>query len=139
MPKAMKKSAQEQSSPHSEGHESVDTVEASSSDQDQDPDYHFVLQSLQMVFILCSCHILRDLKVNWTVDDRLYQRFLKWHLKCKTILDCKLENLPTNQKCQKVIAWSVDFGMDLYVSWNIPKEDLTLDAIWAKFKEFSKP
>ena len=66
-------------------------------------------------------------------------RFLKWHLKCKTILDCELANLPTKQKCQKVIAWSGDFGMDLYVSWNIPKEDLTLDAIWAKFEEFSKP
>ena len=29
--------------------------------------------------------------------------------------------------------------MDIYVSWNIPKEDLTLDAIWTKFEEFSKP
>ena len=29
--------------------------------------------------------------------------------------------------------------MDWYVSWNIPKEDLTLDAIWTKFEEFSKP
>ena len=66
-------------------------------------------------------------------------RFLKWCLKCETILDCELANLPTKQKCQKVIAWSGDFGMDLYVSWNIPKEDLTLDAIWTKFEEFSKP
>ena len=29
--------------------------------------------------------------------------------------------------------------MDLYVSWSIPKEELTLHAMWAKFKEFSKP
>ena len=29
--------------------------------------------------------------------------------------------------------------MDLYVSWIIPREELTLDAIWAKFKEFLKP
>ena len=29
--------------------------------------------------------------------------------------------------------------MDLYVSWSISKEELTLDAIWAKFEEFSKP
>ena len=28
--------------------------------------------------------------------------------------------------------------MDFYVSWSIPKEELTLDAIWAKFEEFSK-
>ena len=78
-------------------------------------------------------------QMNWTVNDGLYHRFLKWHLKCKTILDYELANLPTKQKCQKVITWSGDFGMDLYVSWNIPKEDLTLDAIWTKFEEFSKP
>ena len=77
--------------------------------------------------------------MNWTVNDGLYHRFLKWHLECKTILDCKLANLPTKQKCQKVIAWSGNFGMDLYVSWNIPKEDLTLDVIWTKLEEFSKP
>ena len=29
--------------------------------------------------------------------------------------------------------------MDLYVSWNIPKDALTLDAIWNKFEQFSKP
>ena len=29
--------------------------------------------------------------------------------------------------------------MDLYASWSIPKEELTLDAIWTKFEEFSKP
>ena len=29
--------------------------------------------------------------------------------------------------------------MDLYVSWNIPKDALTLDTIWNKFEEFSKP
>ena len=56
-------------------------------------------------------------------------------MKCETILDCELTNLPAKQKCQKVI----DFGMDLYVSWSIPKEELTLDAIWAKFEEFLKP
>ena len=65
--------------------------------------------------------------------------FLNGVLKCETILDCELANLPAKQKCQKVIAWSGDFGMDLYVSWSIPKEELTLDAIWAKFEEFSKP
>ena len=29
--------------------------------------------------------------------------------------------------------------MDLYVSWSLPKEELTLDTIWAKLEEFSKP
>ena len=29
--------------------------------------------------------------------------------------------------------------MDLYVSWSLPKEELTLDMIWVRFEEFSKP
>ena len=48
-------------------------------------------------------------------------------------------HLPEKQKCQKVIAWSGDFGMDLYVSWSLPKEGLTLDMIWVRFEEFLKP
>ena len=78
-------------------------------------------------------------KINWTVDNRLYHRFLKWHLKCETILDCELANLPEKQKCQKVIAWSDDFSMDVYISWSLPKEELTLDTTWVRFEEFLKP
>ena len=77
--------------------------------------------------------------MNWIMDNGLYHRFLKWHLKCKTILDCELANLPEKQKCQKVIAWSGDFCMDLYISWSLPKEELTLDTIWVRFEEFLKP
>ena len=31
--------------------------------------------------------------MDWTVNDNLYHRFLKWHLKCKNILECKLAAL----------------------------------------------
>ena len=54
--------------------------------------------------------------MNWTMDDGLYHRFLKWCLKCETILEGELAALPEKQKCQKVIVWLGDFGMDLYVS-----------------------
>ena len=118
---------------------STDSGEASDSDHNPDPDVFFCpvvppnqVPAMYMPYIEGS-------KMNWTVDDGLYHRFLKWQLKCETILDCELANLPTKQKCQKIIAWSGDFSMDLYVSWNIPKEDLTLDMIWDKFEEFSKP
>ena len=138
MPKAMKKSSWEQSPPPSEEHESIDD-QAEISDQDQDPDVSFhpavPLPSVPTMFM----PYIEGPKMNWTVDDGLYHRFLKWHLKCETILDCELANLPNKQKCQKVIAWSGDFGMDLYVSWSIPKEELMLDVIWTKFEEFSKP
>ena len=140
MPKAVKKSSQEQSPPPSEDHESVDTqAEVSGSDQDQDLDvsFHPAVPSPSVPTMFMP--YIEGPKMNWTVDDGFYHRFLKWHLKCKTNLDCELANLPAKQKCQKVIVWSGDFGMDLYVSWSITKEELTLDAIWAKFKEFSKP
>ena len=140
MPKATKKSSREQSPPPSEEEESVDTqAETSGSEQDQDPEvsFHPAVPSPNVPTMFMP--YIEGPKMNWTVDDGLYHRFLKWHLKCKTILDCELANLPAKQKCQKVIAWSGDFGMDLYVSWSIPKEELMLDAIWAKFKEFSKP
>ena len=29
--------------------------------------------------------------------------------------------------------------MDLYVSWSLPKQELTLDTIWVRFEEFFKP
>ena len=38
--------------------------------------------------------------MDWTVNDGLYHRFLKWHLKCKNILECKLVALP---ECKKVL------------------------------------
>ena len=72
--------------------------------------------------------------MDWTVNDYLYHRFLKWYLKCKNILECKLAALPECQQCRKVIAWSGDCGMDHYVSWNLPSNELTLDTIWGKYE-----
>ena len=77
--------------------------------------------------------------MDWTVNDNLYHRFLKWHLKCKNILECKLVALPEHQKCKKVIAWSGNCSMDQYVSWNLPSSKLTLDIIWEKYEEYCKP
>ena len=78
-------------------------------------------------------------KMDWTVNNGLYHGFLKWHLKCENILECKLAALPECQQCKKVIAWSGDFGMDQYLSWGLPTDQLTLDTIWEIFEEFCKP
>ena len=67
--------------------------------------------------------------MDWMVNDYLYHRFLKWHLKCENILEWELAALPECQKCKKVIAWSRDCRMDQYVSWNLSSTELTLDAI----------
>ena len=78
-------------------------------------------------------------KMDWTVNEWLYHRFLKWCLKCENILECKLAALPESQQCKKVIAWLGDFGMDQYVSWGLLTDQLTLDTIWGRFEEFCKP
>ena len=71
-----------------------------------------------------------DPSMDWTVNDNLYNRFLKWKLKCKNILKCKLAMLPEARKCKKIVAWSGDFGLDQYISWNLSHENLTLEVIW---------
>ena len=145
MPKATNKSSPEQSPPPSEVQEPIDNqAETSSSDPELDSAISF-----HPAFPLhCAFHhkvpamfmpYIEGPKMNWTMDDGLYHRFLKWHLKRETILECELAALPEKQKCQKVIAWLGDFGMDLYVSWSLPKEEVTLDTIWDRSEEFSKP
>ena len=78
-------------------------------------------------------------KMDWTVNDSLYHRFQKWKIKCKNILDCELAMLSEARKCKKVVAWSGDFGIDQYVSWCFPPEDLCLEVTGNKFEEFCKP
>ena len=40
-------------------------------------------------------------KIDWTVNDGLYHRFLKWKLKCENILDCELAVLPESKNARK--------------------------------------
>ena len=77
-------------------------------------------------------------KMDWTVNDGLYHRFLKWKLKCENILFCELAMVPESKKCKKVVAWSGDFGMDQYVSWCLSTNELNLDTIWSKYEDFCK-
>ena len=67
--------------------------------------------------------------MDWMVNDNLYNRFLKWKLKCKNILECELAMLSETRICKTIVAWSSDFGLDQYISWNLPSEDLTLEVI----------
>ena len=43
------------------------------------------------------------------------------------------------ESAKKIIAWSGDFGLDQYISWNLSNEELYLDTIWQKYEEFCKP
>ena len=75
--------------------------------------------------------------MDWTVNDNLYNRFLKWKLKCENSLECELAMLSETRKCKKIGAWSGDFGLDQYISWNLSYEDLSLEVIWKNMRNFS--
>ena len=108
--------------------------ELSISEQEPDPEVSFHQFRPPHQSQACSCHTWKVPKMDWTVDDRLYHRFLNLN-----ILECELAALPQWQQCKKVIDWSRDFGMDQYVSLCLPAEELNLETIRGKFEEFFKP
>ena len=61
--------------------------------QDSDKDQEVTIKSPQQVPISMYIPYIESPKMNWTVDDGLYNRFVKWKLKCENILDCKLAML----------------------------------------------
>ena len=140
MPKATKSSAQveAQASSKQEANK-TSQEELTSSDHETDPEVTFNPPRQPQVVPSIFLPYIEGPKMDWTVNDGLYHRFLKWHLKCENILECELAALPERQQCKKVIAWSGDFSMDQYVSWGLPTDQLTLEIIWAKFEEFCKP
>ena len=145
-----KSSAQRSRSPSQSEEEVIESNEelpSSEHEEDHEVSYHphHVLQTppnpAEQPRVLAGMHMpyIEGPCMDWTINDNLYHRFLKWHLKCKNILECKLVALLEHQQCKKVIAWSGDCGMDQYVSWNLPSNGLTLDVIWGKYEEYCKP
>ena len=106
--------------------------ESTSADQESDAEVSFHAIRLQ-----APAHFppnmfmpyIEGLCMDWTVNDGLYHRFLKWRLKCENILECEFAALPECQKCKIVVAWIGNFKMDQFVSWSLPKEDLSWDTI----------
>ena len=100
---------------------------------------HFINLDQPNQFQACSCHTLKVPRWTgqWTMGFTIGFQSGAW--KCENILECELAALPEWQWCKKVIAWSRDFGMDQYVSWCFPAEELNVDTIWGKFEELCKP
>ena len=54
--------------------------------------------------------------MNWSVDDGLYNRFIKWKIRCENILDCELAMLSEARKCKKLLH-----GQEILVWTNISR------------------
>ena len=118
--------------------EETSDQEETSSDQEQEIDQEVTFNPPKG-FPSMFMPYIEGPKMDWNVNDGLYSRFVKWELKCKNILECELAMLVEKRKYKKVIAWSRDFEIDQYVSWNLTNKELALDVIWKKFVEFCKP
>ena len=95
MPKATRSSAQ--GATPEPTHEEMTTSgqdEHSSSDQEPDPEIIFHPSRQPQPVPSMVMPYIEGPKMDWTVNDGLYHRFLKWHLKCENILECKLAALP---------------------------------------------
>ena len=89
--------------------ESSTHKKSSSSDQEQDPEV-FSQPSQSPVVPNTFMPYVEGPKMDWTVKDGPFHRFLKWHLKCENILEGELVMLPEKRQCKKVIAWSGDLS-----------------------------
>ena len=63
-------------------------------DQEPDPDISFHPSRAQQAILNMFMPYIEGPKIDWTVNDALYHRFLKWCLKCENILECELAALP---------------------------------------------
>ena len=95
--------------------EETGELEETSSDQEQDVEKKVTISPPETFPSMFTPYI-EGPKMDWHVNDNLYNRLLKWKLKCENILECELAKLAETRKCKKVIAWSGDFGIDQYVS-----------------------
>ena len=141
MPKAARKSHHVNTTSENESQANSNLSHESSSDDEvvlQSPQFKpsaSQVQAMQQMYM----PDIEGPKMDWTVNDSLYHRFLKQKIKCENILHCELAMLSEARKCKKVVAWSDDFGIDQYVSWCLPKDELCLEMIWNKYEEFCKP
>ena len=115
MPRTTKPATASTSAAEKVQDESSTHEESSSSDQEQDPEV-FIQPSQAQILPNMFMLYIEGPKMDWTLNDVLYHRFLNWPLKCENILECELAMLPEKRECKKVFIQSGDFGMDQYVS-----------------------
>ena len=109
MQKAAKKSSHE---PPVHLPEEDDTLESQEDgpSSEQEPDAEVSLHPAQAPYAAYSAPqvvpsmfmpYIEGPHMDWTVNDGIYHRFLKWHLKCENILECELAALHEKQASGK--------------------------------------
>ena len=77
--------------------------------------------------------------MNCIVVDSLYARFQTWKIKCENILETELASLPDARKCQILLRWLDDQGLEIYQVWCLQSSEVSKDILWYKFEDLCKP
>ena len=117
--------------------ETVNPEEGTSYEQESDTEQEVFIRPPQAQTSMYVPY-MEGPKMNWPVDDSLYNRFIKWEIKYENILECELAMLSEAKKCKKVVAWSGDFGIDQYISWDLAPEEICLEMKREKLTDCHK-
>ena len=116
--------------------------EGASSDQESDADVSFHTfrpQAPPQFPLNMFMPYIEAPHMDWTVNDGLYHRFLKWRLKCENILECKFPALHECQKCKKFVDWSGSMRLTSMCPGPCPRKT----SAWTQFgntvKNFASP
>ena len=116
--------------------------ESASSDQESDADvsFHTIRQQAPTPFPPnMFMPYIEGPHMDWTVNDGLYHRFLKWRLKCKNILECEFAALPECQKCKKVVAWVWNLRWTSMCPGTCPRKTSAWTQFGNALKNFASP
>ena len=79
---------------------------------------------------------IEGLKMDWTVNDTLYHRFLKWELKYKNILECEHTALPNVKNVRMLSLGLVTLEWISMYPGGYPKRNLILTQFGRDLKIF---
>ena len=105
MPKATRKSNHVTDTSENELQEDSNlSQESSSEDEIVMKSPQFIQSSTSQVQAMQPMYMphIEGPKMDWTLNDSLYHRLLKWKVKCENILDCELAMLSEAGKCKKL-------------------------------------
>ena len=106
MPKETRQSAHVTNT--NELQEHCNILQYSSSEDDEvvihSPQFKTSISQTQPSSAINVYALYRRAKMDWTVNDNLYHRSLKWKIKCKNIIACELAMLSEARKWKQAIA-----------------------------------
>lgn len=79
-------------------------------------------------------------KMNWKLDIDLPKRFRRFRQKCNLLFDGPLSKRTVEQKCNYLLLWSGDHGLDLFNTWELNEDQKKdLDEYWRRFERHVEP